>query len=119
MTPQELLKELETTSQRIDNIRVSERTLIKEFGEIVDNLEKQIEEAKQEKRPIIGPIECKERIEELELENEALKNEIMLKNSAIIVLQKNIQKGQQTDDKPSIRKRMSNFFRSTNSNNIE
>lgn len=109
-----LINEYKNTSQRINNIRVTELSLVQELINVIKKQQEEYEELKKAHRPIIGPAEIKKRIEELQSEQEALKAELNLKNTAIVALQEKLNRGPTTMVNPdSLNKKKFSLFKRT------
>ena len=90
MAIDKLISEYEGTAKRVTNIRTTEQNLAQELIRTIKKQQEDYEALQQAKRPIIGPAEIKKQIKELEDAVERLKQELAVKNSAIVALQSKI-----------------------------
>ena len=99
MEIEKLIIEYENTAKRINNIRATELNLCQELISMIRQQQDEYEELKQSKPKMLGSSELKKRLQEVEEENRKLKDELKVREAAIVSLQKMVQ--QQNKEKKS------------------
>ena len=99
MEIEKLITEYENTAKRINNIRATELNLCQELISMIRQQQDEYEELKQSKPKMLGSSELKKRLQEVEEENRKLKDELKVREAAIVSLQKMVQ--QQNKEKKS------------------